>query len=146
VARYPYSPRLTTEDCLDALDDLRDPSIEILSTSNKFPDDFFAEEPFLESLDNLRGGVEAGDKVEEGLRVADIRLAPFSTMDILLSATIDGRLSSGTTTGVIGLADSLRRDRPIGCDLASGKEPVGLLIVGIVLSGEGIGTGKTADS
>lgn len=140
-ARYPYSPKLTIDDCLEAFEDLREPSTETLCTSRKPPDDFLATDPFLESADNFLGGVEAGDNVADGFLDPDIRLGPFSTIDILLSATNDGRRSSGTGIDWTGAADSRRRDRPIGWDLASGNEPVGRLAVGIDRSGEGTGIG-----
>jgi len=110
VARYPYSPKLTIEECLDADEDFRDRSIEILCTSSKFTDSLREEdEAFLDSTDSFLS-LLPGDKVSEGFLDPDIRLAPCSTIDILLSATNDGRLSSGMATGRTGAADSRRGD------------------------------------
>jgi hypothetical protein len=76
----------------------------------------------------------------EAFRGDEVRLEPYSTIDIRLSATSDGRRISGTSTGFCGAVDSLRRESPKGCDLASGNEPVGLLIAGMVLSEVGATT------
>ena len=92
-----------------------------------FIDDFREEvETFLESMDSFLS-LLAGDRVSEGFLDPDTLLTPCSTIDILLSATNDGRLSSGMTTGRTGCADSRRGDRPSGWDLAKGNDPVGLL-------------------
>jgi len=127
VPRYPYSPRLTTDDPLEAVENLSDGSSDTLRRSDVVADNFRDKEPLLESTDDFLS-LLAGDKVIEGFLDPEARLDPCSTIDILLSATNDGRLISGRIAGRIGPADSRNLDRPIGCDLASGNEPVGLLI------------------